>query len=75
MKKIGYMSIAVSVLLISVIGFGAAYASSNEAEKVIERVGRSGSVYTFKHNGNRCYVVENRGMNDSHSISCVRFEQ
>lgn len=52
---------------------GAVYAQTKQTEKVVERAGHSGAVYTFEHNGNRCYVVESRAMNDSHSISCVRF--
>lgn len=35
---------------------------------------RCSTVSTFKHNGNRCYVLKNAN-NDAQSISCVRFEK
>lgn len=64
---------AIIVILVTLLG-ASVYANSS-AEEVVSPVGRSGSVYTFKHNGNRCYVVESKSMTDSHAISCVRFEE
>ena len=69
--------IIIAVILaisITIIGVTAYAESSVKSEKIIDRAGRSGTVYTFTHEGNRCYVIEDKSINDSHVISCVKSE-
>lgn len=76
-----FKNIIIGVLITVAIALagGAVYAKSVNSGEITtvgyERGPRS-SVYSFKHNGNRCYVAQDRkGFNAESSISCVRFDK
>ena len=83
MSKAKYGAAVIILSLVTVISSSVAVIAVsrlNTTENIFtvdQLEGSDSTVSTFKHNGNRCYVVSGNGGYNSgaNGISCVRFEK